>query len=785
VANKHRIYEVARRFDVSSEAMVNLLREMDLPVKNHMSSIDDETVERVRAKFESEKVAVKHAEEEKKKKLEEARRARRVKAREQADELAGKEELAAAAAKLEQAPAPAEAPARPRPAPTPAAARPAAGATRPPAPARPAAAADGAAGPAGRRRRRRRRKVDQRAVEENIKKTFAKIEGKSRRRKRTRREEGPQEVEAAEPENLIKVTEFVSVAELADLIQIPANRIIASCMDLGLMVTINQRLDFDTISLICEEFGYAAQKQDAFVVVEEEIDEEEAEEGRSFRPPIVTVMGHVDHGKTSLLDYIRKANVIAGESGGITQHIGAYEVVLEGDRRLTFLDTPGHEAFTAMRARGAQVTDIVILVVAADDGVMPQTGEAIDHARAAGVPLVVAVNKIDLPDARPDRVKQELSQRSVMVEDYGGEVLSADVSAKTGDGVDELLQKVLLQAEMLDLKANPDRPARGVVIEAELDRGMGPVATILVTTGTLRVGEPFICGLFDGKVRALLDERGNTVESAGPAHPVRVLGFSGVPEAGDTFSVMPGEKEARDMAQRRQRLQREQGFRRTKEPTTLEELYAQVQAGGVARLNVILKGDVGGSVEALADELQKLSTEEVQGEVLHRGAGGITESDVLLAAASDAIIIGFHVRPDARARAAAEREGVDIRLYRVIYEAVEDVKKAMEGLLTPEEREVVLGSAEVRETFKVPRAGTIAGCFVAEGAIPRTARVRLIRDGVEVYEGTIASLRRFKEDVREVREGYECGINLDGYNDVKVGDVIEAYKVEEILRTLA
>ncbi|HUP19894.1 MAG TPA: translation initiation factor IF-2, partial [Gemmatimonadota bacterium] len=502
------------------------------------------------------------------------------------------------------------------------------------------------------------------------------------------------------------------------------------------------------------------------------------------RPPVVTILGHVDHGKTSLLDVIRRTNVASGEAGGITQRIGAYQIQHNG-RQITFLDTPGHEAFTAMRARGAMATDIAILVVAADDGVMPQTGEAIDHARAAGVPMVVAVNKIDLPDARPDRVKQELSQRNVMVEDYGGEVLSADVSAKTGEGVDELLQKVLLQAEMLDLRANPDRPARGVVIEAELDRGMGPVATILVTTGTLRVGEPFICGLYDGKVRALLDERGNAVESAGPAHPVRVLGFSGVPEAGDTFSIMPGEKEARDMGQRRQRLQREQGFRRSKEPTTLEELYAQVQAGGVARLNVILKGDVGGSVEALADELQKLSTEEVQVEVLHRGAGGITESDVLLAAASDAIIIGFHVRPDARARAAAEREGVDIRLYRVIYEAVEDVKKAMEGLLTPEEREVVLGSAEVRETFKVPRAGTIAGCFVAEGAIPRTARVRLIRDGVEVYEGTIASLRRFKEDVREVREGYECGINLDGYNDVKVGDVIEAYKVEEILRTLA
>jgi translation initiation factor IF-2 len=496
-------------------------------------------------------------------------------------------------------------------------------------------------------------------------------------------------------------------------------------------------------------------------------------------------MGHVDHGKTSLLDYIRKTNVIGGESGGITQHIGAYEVTLDGDRSVTFIDTPGHEAFTAMRARGAQVTDLVILVVAADDGVMPQTIEAIDHALAAGVPIILAINKIDLPDARTDRIKQELTKHHVILEEYGGDILSAEVSAKTGQGIDDLLEKILLQADVLDLQANPDRPARGVVIEAELDRGMGPVATVLVTTGTLKVGDTFICGLYDGRVRALLDERDRNVQDAGPSQPARVLGLSGVPQAGDTFAVLVDEKEARGIAQKRQRLQREQGFRRSKEPTTLEELYAQVQAGQIERLNVILKGDVGGSVEALADELTKLSTEEVQVEVIHRGVGAISENDVLLAAASNAIIIGFHVRPDARARAGAEREGVDIRMYRVIYEVVEDVRKAMEGLLAPEEREVVLGSAEVRDTFKISGTGTVAGCFVADGAIPRSSRVRVVRDGVEVYEGGIASLKRFKDDVREVREGFECGILVEGFNDVKVGDVIEAYKIEEVQRTLA
>lgn len=749
---KVRIYEVARRFDVSSEAMVNLLREMGLPVKNHMSSIDDQTVEQVRAKFEAEKEAVKHAEEEKKKRLEEARRRRRVDSRvaEAAETVTpGRSEALAPVAVV--APPRAE-----------------------------EAVEDRARG----RRRRRRRRVDQAAVEENIRRTLAKIEAPTRRRRRVTKREEPAVVETVEPANVLRVTEFVSVAELADLIGIPATRIIATCMELGLMVTLNQRLDFDTISLICEEFDYTAQRQDAFVLTEPEV-EEEAEEGRSPRHPVVTVMGHVDHGKTSLLDYIRKTNVMAGESGGITQHIGAYEVSLDGERRITFIDTPGHEAFTAMRARGAQVTDLVILVVAANDSVMPQTVEAIDHARAASVPIVVAVNKVDLPDARPERVKQDLMKHKVVVEDYGGDVLATDVSAKTGQGINDLLEKVMLQAEMLDLKASAQRRARGVVLESQLDKGMGPVATVLVTSGTLRVGDPFIAGLYDGKVRAMLDQHGRSVSEAGPSTPVRVLGMAGVPEAGDTFAVLEDERQTREIAQKRQRLQREQGFRRSKEPTTLEELYEQVQAGQVGRLNVILKGDVGGSVEALADELTKLSTSDVKVEVIHRGVGAITENDVLLAAASDAIVLGFHVRPDARARAAAEREAVDVRTYRVIYEVVEDVRRAMEGLLAPEEREVVLGAAEVRETFRIPRVGLVAGCHVVDGVIPRTARVRVVRDGVEVYEGAIGSLRRFKDDVREVREGFECGILVEGFNDVKVGDVIEAYRIEEIQRTLA
>jgi translation initiation factor IF-2 len=496
-------------------------------------------------------------------------------------------------------------------------------------------------------------------------------------------------------------------------------------------------------------------------------------------------MGHVDHGKTSLLDYIRHANVVAGESGGITQHIGAYHVTLPNDKAITFLDTPGHEAFTAMRARGAQVTDIVVLVVAADDQVMPQTIEAISHAKNAGVPMIVAINKIDLPSANPGKVKQDLLQHGVVLEEYGGTTLSSEISAKKGTNIDQLLEQILLQAEILDLKANPDKRATGAVVEAQLDPGKGPVATVLVQGGTLKVGDDFICGMFSGRVRALLDERGKIVKEAGPAIPVQILGIGGVPMAGDQFVVVEDAMESREIAQRRQRLDREAKSRRTsKSIVSLEDFMSAAAAGEKRTLRIVIKADQGGPAEALADALGQLSHDEVSVEVIHRGVGSITESDILLARASGAIIVGFHVRPDNNARSAAEREGVDIKLYKVIYEAVEDVRSALEGMLRPEEREVVLGEAEVRELFKVPRMGVIAGCSVRSGLINRQGRARIIRDGVEVYDGVIGSLRRFKDDVREVREGFECGIGIENFNDIKIGDVIECYRKEQVARTL-
>jgi translation initiation factor IF-2 len=789
---KHRIYEVAKKFNVSSEAMVNLVRGMGIPVKNHMSSIEDDVVRLVAAKFAEEKEAVKHEEEDRRKKFEAAKRQRPPQPRPEPQPThVPFPPLPPASPPVQTAETRERAP--DTPAPTRLAAPPATGfggdgrsgtttVAPPETPETGVGAAPLTAETRKRARRRRRRRVDPRVVEENIRKTLIKMEARApKRRKRREREEVAPVADDVDPSKIIKVNEFISVAELADLLQVPPTRIVQTCMELGLMVTINQRLDFDTISLICEEFGFVARREEEYAAARfVEVEQDEVTE-LELRPPIVTVMGHVDHGKTSLLDYIRKTNVIAGESGGITQHIGAYSV--ETPRgRITFLDTPGHEAFTAMRARGAHVTDIVVLVVAADDQVMPQTVEAIDHAKAAGVPVVVAINKIDLPGVQPQKVKYDLAKHGVLVEELGGEVLSAEVSAKTGQGIDELVEKVLLQAELLELRANPGRAAQGVVIEAELDRGMGPVATVLVTRGTLRVGDAFICGVFAGKVRAMHDEWGRTVTTAGPSSPVRILGFSGVPQAGDTFAVLAEEREAKDISQVRQRLQREQEFRRVRK-VTLDEFYSQVEAGR-SELRLILKGDVDGSVEALADALEELSRDEVRVDVIHRGVGAITESDVMLAAASDAIVIGFHVRPDVRARETAAREGVDIRLYRVIYEVVEDVRKAMEGLLAPEEREVIQGTAEVRNVFKIPKVGQVAGCFVTDGTIPRSANVRVIRDGVEVYAGRIASLRRFKDDVREVKSGFECGIALENFNDVKVGDVLEAFTVEQRERTL-
>jgi translation initiation factor IF-2 len=645
------------------------------------------------------------------------------------------------------------------------------------------------------RKGKKRQRVDQDAVQSNIQRVMAELKtGGKKRRKGKGSASSKEEREAAlEEERLeqererttVRVNEFLTVAELAELIDIPSTDIIGSAFkNLGLPVTINQRLDFDQIELLLDGFGFTAVREQEYAA--EDVAEEivEAPEDLMPRPPVVTVMGHVDHGKTKLLDYIRKANVVAGEAGGITQHIGAYHVVLPDERAITFLDTPGHAAFTAMRARGADVTDIVVLVVAADDSVMPQTIEAISHARNAGVPLVVAINKTDLPAANPGKVKQELLQHGVTVEEFGGEVLSADISAKQGIGIEDLLEKVLLQAELLELAANPEKEAHGSVVEAQLDVGKGPVITVLVQTGTLRVGDSFICGLYDGRVRAMLDERGKPVEAAGPGVPVQILGAAGVPQAGDAFAAMEAIKAA-EIASTRQRLEREKQLRIKERGFKLGDFSQLLAEGRVSTLPLIIKGDVDGSVQALSDSLEQLGTDEVRVEIIHRGVGAINESDVILAGPSGAVVMGFRVRPDGNARSLAERDGVDIHVFDVIYEAVDQVRAALEGMLAPERREQITGAAEVRDTFKVTKVGTIAGCYVTEGVVERNAHVRLIRDGIVVYDGDIGSLKRFKDDVKEVREGFECGIGIANFNDVKVGDVIECYQVEEVARTLA
>jgi len=649
-------------------------------------------------------------------------------------------------------------------------------------------------GGGGKRKKGKRGSVDQEAVTANISKTMTAMRGAPARRGSRRSDEPSyrEEVEAqriAEVERektIVRVNEFITVSELGAILKVPPTQIVTFTLkNLGLMVTINQRLDFDQIELIASEFGFQAVREADYAVADSA--DETADERADLipRPPVVTIMGHVDHGKTSLLDYIRKANVVAGEAGGITQHIGAYHVTLANGKTITFLDTPGHEAFTAMRARGAQVTDIVVLVVAADDQVMPQTIEAISHAKNAGVPMVIAINKIDLPSANVPKVKQELLQHGVVLEEFGGTTLDTPISAKKGTGVAELLEQILLQAEILDLRANPNRRASGVVVEAQLDPGKGPVATVLIENGTIHVGEDFICGMFSGRVRNLFDERGKPVKSAGPAIPVQVLGMDGVPMAGDQLRVVEDATSSREIAQRRQRLDREAKSRRTsRAAVSLEDFMSQAAAGQVQSLRLVIKADQGGPAEALADSLGQLSTSEVRVEIIHRGVGAITESDIQLAKASGAIIIGFQVRPDNNARAAAERDGVEIKLYRIIYEAVAEVRAALEGLLRPDEKEVVLGEAEVRELFKVPRIGVIAGCTVRSGVINRAGKVRVVRDGVEVYGGTIGSLRRFKDDVKEVREGFECGIGIENFNDLKVGDVIECYRTDQIARTL-
>ncbi|MTE26847.1 translation initiation factor IF-2 [Winogradskyella ouciana] len=629
-------------------------------------------------------------------------------------------------------------------------------------------------------------------VQKQVRETLEKLQGKSskgkgakyRREKRDQHRqqtEIDQEIAAAESKTL-KVTEFVTVSEVATMMNVGVTEVISACMSLGMMVTMNQRLDAETLSIVAEEFGYDVE----FVTadIEESIETTE-DDPKDLEPraPIVTVMGHVDHGKTSLLDYIREENVIAGESGGITQHIGAYGVQLDSGQKIAFLDTPGHEAFTAMRARGAQVTDIAIIVVAADDAIMPQTKEAISHAQAAGVPIVFAINKIDKPDANPEKVKEGLASMNLLVEDWGGKIQSHDISAKFGTGVKELLEKVLLEAELLELKANPNKPAQGTVVEAYLDKGRGYVSTILVQAGTLKVGDYVLAGKNSGKVKAMHDERGNDVEEAGPSTPVSILGLDGAPQAGDKFNVFEDEREAKQIAAKRTQLQREQSVR-TQRHITLDEIGRRIALGDFQELNIILKGDVDGSVEALTDSFQKLSTEEIQVNIIHKGVGAITESDVLLATASDAIIVGFNVRPVGNARSIADKEEIDIRTYSIIYAAINDLKDAMEGMLSPEVKEEVTGTAEIRETFKISKVGTIAGCMVLSGKIFRNSGIRLIRDGVVIHTGELTSLKRFKDDVKEVSKGYDCGMQLKGYNDIQEGDVIEAFQEVEVKKKL-
>ncbi len=639
-----------------------------------------------------------------------------------------------------------------------------------------------------------KKEVTDKEIQEQIKATLAKLSGgkgaggnraKYRREKRSAIADATEErrmQEQAESKTL-RVTEFISANDLASLMDVSVNEVIKVCMQLGMFVSINQRLDAEAITIIADEFGYDVE----FITTEEEQALEELQEENEAdlieRAPIVTIMGHVDHGKTSLLDYIRNANVTAGEAGGITQHIGAYKVKTESGRNITFLDTPGHEAFTAMRARGAKVTDVVIIVVAADDAVMPQTKEAINHAQAAGVPIIIAINKVDKPSANPDKIREELSQMNILVEEWGGKYQSQEVSAKSGLGVPDLLEKVLLEAELLELKANPDRQAIGTVIEASLDKGRGYVATMLVQTGTLHIGDVVLAGSHYGKVKAMTDHRGKKMKVAGPATPVQLLGLDGAPQAGDKFVVMDSDREAREIASNRSQMQREQSIR-TRKHITLDEIGRRLAIGTFKELNVIVKGDVDGSVEALSDSLLKLSTPEVQVSIINKGVGAISESDVLLASASDAIIIGFQVRPSQNARKLAEQEQIDVRLYSIIYDAINEVKDAMEGMLAPTLKEEIVGNAEVRDVFKITKVGTIAGCMVTDGSIHRNSKVRLVRDGIVVMDGEILALKRFKDDVSEVRQGYECGISLKNYNDIQEGDIIEAYEEKEIKRKL-
>jgi len=801
---KEKVYKLAQEFKMSSEALVQMLNTMGIKVKSHMSTVDENLRDEIKKRLELERAEIKRDYERKKQ--------MRTKAREEAEAVVVPAPVAAAPAQA----APAEAskgktpPVR-REVPISSVRHaepsrrtfereprrdtymPSAVATpRFAAPGAPIPTTGGAGGASGRRDRGRKKagkkrferpEINEFELKANVKKTLAKI-GSGSARKKYKKEGGEKEIEGGEGERkVLNVAEFVTGNELANMLGVAPSEVIAKCLELGLFVTINQRLDFETIELLTDEFGYSAKLMTEYAADEEVKEKDEAGGKLTPRAPVVTIMGHVDHGKTSLLDYIRKTNVIAGEAGGITQHIAAYEVKTKHGA-VTFLDTPGHEAFTAMRARGSQITDVIVLVVAADSGVMPQTKEAIDHARAANVPIVVAINKIDLPLANPDKVKAELAQYNVLVEDYGGKVSCVEISARSGKGVDRLLEILSLETDLLELKANAEGMARGVVVEAELDKGKGSVATILIEKGVLHRGDAFVTGIHYGRVRDLLNERGSIVESALPSQPVLVLGLTGTPQAGDSFKVVADEKEAREIAARRRLAAKERELRRIG-TVSLDHLYEQIKAGSVQTLHLIIKGDVDGSVEALADSLEKLSTKEIKVGVIHKSVGAIKESDVMLAAASNAIVIGFHLSPNTKIRELAKREGVDIKTYRIIYEVVDAMRSAMEGMLKPEIRETILSNVEVRKVFKVSKVGLIAGCYVASGTVTRGNKARLIRDDVVVIESRIENLRRVADDVREVQSGQECGLTLEKYHDYKEGDRIETYEEVEIARKLS
>jgi len=784
---KRRVYQISKEQKLSSDALITMLKGMGFEVKSHMSVVTEEMLAAITRKIE----------EEKQNSIEEVKRQKaKEKSRKQAAKAAAAKRVEEKAKVKKKRPAKAKGSAGKE---IPLPQKETEGRKRG---RRRGKSRDGdvltdmrdellekrevtAQGDAGGRRRgKRRRGPDARAIQENLRKTLTQIaEGRVRRRY----DRGPKEDETqseVEETQTLRISEFATVAEFAQQLGVKPTEVIGICLELGLMVTINQRLEMDTMATVGLEFGYNVEPLDVEEVDSLEDLEEEEEVGKPQpRPPVVTVMGHVDHGKTSLLDYLRQSNVVEGESGGITQHIGAYVVKLPDGRGVTFLDTPGHAAFTAMRARGSRVTDLVILVVAAEDGVMPQTIEAIDHAKAAQVPLVVAINKIDLPAADPERLKRELAEKGVLVEEWGGKVSCAEISAKTGEGIDKLLELLLLEAELLELKANPQKRARGNIVEAELDKGRGPVATVLVQDGTLKEGDPFITGVYSGRVRALLDEHGQRLEAAKPSIPVQVLGLPGVPQAGDSFAVVSSEREAKDISQQRQQVKREQEYRRIR-TVTLSDLHDQIQQGQIQELRVIIKGDVDGSVEAINQELGGITHEEVRVAVIHSGVGPISESDVLLASASNAIIIGFRVSPEASAREMAEQDGVEIRQYKVIYEVTEEIRAALSGLLAPSLEEQVIGTAQVRQVFSSSRFGIIAGCMIQKGKITRNHPVRVVRDGEVIFKGEIGSLRRFKDDVREVLEGFECGIGIEGFGDIQEDDLIEALEVVETARSL-